>query len=396
MQMPILYISSVILGGAGAWLISRYAVRLGLMDVPNERSSHEVPMPVPKGGGIGILVAFIIAAVWLGMPVSFWLSATLLALLSLFGDRVDILPKFRLLVQFIAALVLLWAILFSDSGSFGLRSWDLSPLTLVLCCVPLSVFIVGTANFYNFMDGINGIAGITGAVGFGLLGSYAWRAGGDPSAVALTVCMFLACLAFLPFNMPMAKVFMGDVGSILLGFVFAGMVVGFSKEVSDFVCMAAFIFPFYADELGTLVIRLKHHCPQEANTGYLAMLAKPHRRHVYQLLVNELKLPHWKVSVTYGTVQAVVGVGALAVQAHGMLWLLGYLGICFAGFWSLGAWVRFRAEERVVRASYESERFIDSAKGRKTRMPQTVGPHEIQEIAAPSEGRTQEDQKTRD
>ena len=132
-----------------------------------------------KGGGIGILAAFVFGSIALGISGSFWLSATSLALVSFLGDRVDIQPKFRLLVQFIAALALFSRILFSDSFSvLCLQSSDLSPPTSVLCCLPLSIFIVGTANSYNFMDGINGIGGVTGLVGFGLLGFYAFLSGG--------------------------------------------------------------------------------------------------------------------------------------------------------------------------------------------------------------------------
>ena len=107
MESLVLYIACTLLGGIGAWLISLFAFRFGLVDVPNERSSHEVSVPIPKGGGIGILAAFVFASVALGISVSFWLSAAFLALLSLKGDRVDIVPKFRLLAQFTAALVLL-------------------------------------------------------------------------------------------------------------------------------------------------------------------------------------------------------------------------------------------------------------------------------------------------
>jgi Fuc2NAc and GlcNAc transferase len=108
------------------------------------------------------------------------------------------------------------------------------------------------------MDGINGIAGITGIVAFGLLAYYASFSGLKAPLDILAICILLACAGFLPFNMPRARVFMGDVGSILLGFVFAGMVVYLSKSVMDFICLSAFLFPFYADELTTMIVRLKN------------------------------------------------------------------------------------------------------------------------------------------
>ncbi|MBW1792430.1 MAG: UDP-N-acetylmuramyl pentapeptide phosphotransferase, partial [Deltaproteobacteria bacterium] len=99
----------------------------------------------------------------------------------------------------------------------------------------------------------------------------------------MAICILLACLGFLPFNMPTAKVFMGDVGSILLGFVFAGMVVYLSKNFMDFICLVAFLFPFYVDELTTMFVRVRDG----------EKLSKPHRRHLYQLLANEYQIPHW-------------------------------------------------------------------------------------------------------
>ena len=147
--------------------------------------------------------------------------------------------------------------------------------------------MVGTANIYNFMDGINGIAAITAIVGFGLLSLFSLIAGQDSAYGVLSVCIAFSCLGFLPFNMPKAKVFMGDVGSILLGFSFAAIVVILSKSILDFVCLAGFLFPFYADELTTMAARIKDG----------ENLFKPHRRHLYQLLANEKRIAHWKISI---------------------------------------------------------------------------------------------------
>lgn len=300
MKNLVLYITCLFLGGAGAWIIGKTAPKFGLVDLPNQRSSHA--MPTPKGGGVGILAAFFLSSLTLGIPKSFWTPATFLALFSFFGDKVELSPKFRLPVQFIAALILLSPNIFSNF------SISFCPLLSVPCLFFLAVYIVGTANFYNFMDGINGIAGITGMVSFGLLAFYASHSGSCASIAALAVCISLACLGFLPFNMPTAKVFMGDVGSILLGFVFAGMVVYLSNNFMDFMCFAALLFPFYADELTTMVIRIKDG----------ENLSEPHRRHLYQLLVNEYRIPHWHVSLGYGLFQLLVGLSVLFLKNKGL------------------------------------------------------------------------------
>ena len=135
--------------------------------------------------------------------------------------------------------------------------------------------------------------------------------------------------------MPKARVFMGDVGSVLLGFVFAGLVVGLTRSMNDFVVLCSFLFPFYTDELITEYVRLRDR----------ENLLTPHRRHVYQLLANEMGIAHWKVSVGYGALQAAVGVGALVVRGYGEGILVGYLGACFVGFWIFGGRVRYRSAD---------------------------------------------------
>jgi len=233
--------------------------------------------------------------------------------------------KVLLCVQFVAGVALLVGLFYWEG--LGWPAYALIPF--------FSVFVVGTANYYNFMDGINGIAGITGVVGFGLAAVFAGMAGGNAAFMMLAICMGLACVGFLPYNMPNARVFMGDVGSVLLGFVYAGLVVGLSHSLNDFVVLCSFLFPFYADELTTEYVRLRDG----------ENLLTPHRRHVYQLLANEMGIDHWKVSVGYGVLQAVVGLGALGLKGYGFWTLAVHLAAWFVGFWGFGRWVRSRSAD---------------------------------------------------
>lgn len=196
--------------------------------------------------------------------------------------------------------------------------------------LPLAIFVVGTANYYNFMHGINGVAAITGTVGFGLLALSNFFSEGDSPFAVFSICIVLSCLGFLPFNIPKARVFMGDGGSILLGFVFAGMVVVLSRDVLDFMVLSAFLFPFYADELTTLVVRIKDG----------DRLTRPHRKHLYQLLTNEKRISHWKISVGYGLFQLVVGVTVLLLKPFGILMVLSLLVAYFGGFVVVSSIVR--------------------------------------------------------
>ncbi len=293
---------SLIAGAAGAWLVASHGHIFGLLDEPNHRSSHT--KATPKGGGIGILAALVIAVLGLKLNFLVWLPAVILSLVSFYGDRLHMSAKLRLALQFACA---------------GFTVWTVVPLGMstVWLMIFFIFFIAGTANYYNFMDGINGIAGITGLVGFGLLACYSWRL---PDVIAnLCLCLAAGCLGFLPFNMPRARVFMGDVGSILLGFVFAAIVMILADSAAAFICLASFIFPYYADELISVLIRLKKR----------KNLLEPHRGHLYQLLANELKIPHWRISVCYGIIQLVIAAGSICLEkSHPVylcLWLAGFL-----------------------------------------------------------------------
>lgn len=295
-----LLLLSFMTGGLGAWLVMKYGPKIGINDIPNKRSSHAGI--VPKGGGIGILTAFIIYTVFLNLPLTFWMPCLIISLTSLWGDRNEIPPAVRLFIQFGCSLFFLMGVCFPDKPL----------LASGLLSVPLSFFLAGTANFYNFMDGIDGIAGITGVAGFSLLALYSSFSGNFQIYGWLCVSIALSCVGFLLFNLPRAKVFMGDVGSILLGFVFSCLVIVLSENILDFLIMAGFLFPFYFDELITIIVRL--------NKG--ESLLKPHRRHIYQLLANEMGISHWKISLAYGTIQMIIGSTLILLKPKGFSFIL--------------------------------------------------------------------------
>ena len=185
-------------------------------------------------------------------------------------------------------------------------------LSTYIICLPISVFIVGTANFYNFMDGIDGIAGITGFIGFSLVAFYGQISGMESVYGVLSLSMAFACLGFLCFNVPKAKIFLGDVGSILLGFLFACLIIVLSEDLVDFFVMAGFLAPFYFDEIFTMIFRIRNK----------ELLIKPHRKHIYQILANEAGIGHCRVSLGYGFLQLIIGLSAIFVKPAGMFFLL--------------------------------------------------------------------------
>ena len=310
------------LGLAGAWTLIRFGEQIGMMDLPNKRSSHK--KQVCKGAGIGILFAILVASFFLKITHFLWFPALAISVASLWGgDRYKLNVKQRLFVHFGCSLYFL--LFLPETIKMGEGFYLLS--------IPLVLFIVGTSNFYNFMDGIDGIAGITGLVGFFLLAYYGERIYANPNYITFCVCISASCTGFLFFNFPKAKVFLGDVGSILIGFVFSCLTILMANSAMDFLIMTGFMFPFYIDEISTMVVRIKNR----------ESLIIAHRRHIYQLLVNEMETPHWLVSIGYGIFQAVVGLTLMIVKPLG-IWAIFLTHFIYSIlFIVISLFVRFKA-----------------------------------------------------
>lgn len=296
-----LYVISFLLGNFGAGFLVLFGKKLNLDDIPNHRSSHR--KVIPKGGGIGILIALLCASYYLSVPSCFWVPALIISICSFWGgDKHKLSPKTRLIIQFACSIFFLFSCVFSNE----LGNW------LYLLLIFYSIFIVGTSNFYNFMDGIDGIAGITGAIGFSLLGFFAYHKGAMAPYGFLCASLSLSCIGFLMYNLPYAKIFLGDIGSVLLGFCFSCMIVILSETPKDFFIMVGFLTTFYFDELFTMIVRIRDG----------DSLIRAHRKHVYQILVNEFSYEHWKVSLLYGFVQLFMGLLILFVGSKGPLYLI--------------------------------------------------------------------------
>jgi Fuc2NAc and GlcNAc transferase len=321
---------SFVIGLVGSFLVTKRGHDWGLVDSPTERSSHRIP--IPKGGGIGILVVFIIGALWWKIPWTLWIPVSIVSLVSLLTDYRDVTYKIRLAVQVSAAAI------FSATIIFG-RSVSREPFWISVLLLAFGIsYITATANYYNFMDGINGIAGLTGLAAFACLGLFGLLEGKDTAWVVLAFGIAAACAGFLPLNFPHAKVFMGDVGSILLGFLFASWVLWFSRSLLEFVVLTSFLFPFYVDELSTLMVRIKDR----------DRLTKAHRRHIYQILANQAGLRHEIVTIIYGFIQIVVAMLAWMAMSKGLFVLIGLLVFLAVLFFLGGMHIRRRWEARIA------------------------------------------------
>src|SRR3989338_5294068 len=287
-----------------ALAISKLGRRISLVDTPNERSSHSIV--TSRGGGIGIWLSFLIVGFLLIDPnYRLLIFATgCIGLLGLINDRFEISSKLRLLLQLILSAVIVAA--YANISFFAHpTSFLINPLLFLF----FVIFITGTSNFYNFMDGINGIAGLSGLVGFGLMAYFSWLVLNAHDVFLMSAVLAAGCLGFLPFNFPRARVFMGDVGSIFLGFVFASFVVKMSANINIFFCGIMFLCTFYSDATVTIFYRWKRG----------ENLMQAHRSHLYQYMSNELGLPHWKVTLLYAVVQLCFGAIAVAAYQKGLV-----------------------------------------------------------------------------
>ncbi|MBW1650465.1 MAG: UDP-N-acetylmuramyl pentapeptide phosphotransferase [Deltaproteobacteria bacterium] len=322
-QLLILYTLSFIISAGGAFFIAKFGHKFSLIDIPNQRSSHTFAMP--KGGGVGILISFIYASFILAVPKSLLISGVILSVVSISDDIKDISVKIRLSIQLICSIIFLLGIFF-----YREVPKEIYPLFLIL-----PVFIIGTINFYNFMDGIDGIAGIAGIIAFGLLAYYGYINGKSLSLIYLNISLSLSCAGFLIFNFPSAKVFMGDVGSVLLGFLFGAMALLFASCFLDILCILSFLFTFYADELTTMAVRLKNK----------ESISQAHRKHLFQLFANELKVSHWKISLYYGIIQLSIGISAIFFRKKGEIFIFILLLLYFLIFSAVSYYVRKKVKK---------------------------------------------------
>ena len=253
------------IGLAGTALAIRYARRRNLFDQPGERRSHSIA--TPRGGGIAIVAALLLACIVLAWRTGWaqWLPVAcglfLVAAIGWLDDHRPMSPWPRLAVHVVSAALL--AVAAWGGGA------DAAHVAIAF------VLAVALTNIWNFMDGINGIAAtqaILAAAGIVVL------AGGPPAPVAwLALALLAATAGFLPFNFPVARIFLGDVGSGALGYALAALVALLSRQ--DFGSTALALLPlsaFAIDATLTLASRIVRG----------ERWWTPHVQHAYQRLAR--------------------------------------------------------------------------------------------------------------
>lgn len=274
----------------------RVADKFNIIDKPNERSSHS--RITLRGGGIifyfGAL-AYFLSNHW-EYPW-FMLALTLITFISFVDDIRSTSQGLRLVFHFTAM-----ALMFYQWGLFSLSWWWII-IALIVC--------TGIINAYNFMDGINGI---TGGYSLIILGALAYIneemvSFAEPALIYTVLC---SVVVFCFFNFRRkAKCFAGDVGSVSIAFILLFLIGKLILKTEDFSWMIL-LAVYGVDSVLTIIHRLMLH----ENIGL------PHRKHMYQLMANELKIPHVVVSLVYMAVQAIVIIGYIYCQNWGYLYLL--------------------------------------------------------------------------
>ncbi len=286
------------------------ADRLNIIDKPNERSSHKAV--VLRGGGIIFLFGAWLWAAFYGLQYPWFMAGlTLIAGIS-FADDIKSLPdSIRLSAHFIAMLMM-----FQDLGILNISDWWMIIIALIIC--------VGITNAYNFMDGINGITG-----GYSLavllplfyLNSHNETTKGfiEPSFLIVAI---LATLVFCFFNFrTKAKCFAGDVGSIAIAFIIVFALGKLILKTSDLSYI--FLLVVYGVDA---VLTICHRIMLHENLG------QAHRKHAYQLMANELKIPHVKVSAFYTTIQFIISAGLILLLLNHWLYCIAVLIILSAAY----------------------------------------------------------------
>jgi len=358
--------------GVSSWLLTgvarRWMAARGTLDVPNERSSHSVP--TPRGGGLAIaavVFAGLLAGTllgWLRLEVGVALlgGGLLVGAIGWADDCYNLTYRPRLAVHFAAALwTLYWLGGFprldvgAGSLALGAAGWLVAALG-----------IVWAVNFYNFMDGIDGIAGGE-AVVVGTGGGLLLLAAGATDLAGLSFLIAAASAGFLVWNWAPARIFMGDVGSGVLGYLFAALAV--ASENRGAVPMLVWVLllgVFVVDATVTLVRRALDR----------EVVFNAHKKHAYQRAV-QAGWSHARVSTLVMLLSAglaALGYLALRIPGHMAVVALGGLGALVLLHTGVVAWAmaeRGVPEEDVAEAPVPVRRLPDPTRA-PFRAPSTM------------------------
>lgn len=268
----------VALSAMFTWLALRYAQRRGMFDQPGQRRSHV--QTTPRGGGVAMVLTMIVAAYWMGFGIEPWsllvfsISLAAVAGIGWIDDHSPLSARARLLVHLGAAFAFAGVLAYESAG------WPNGLAGFVLMAVA-TLWLAACVNFWNFVDGSNGLVTLQSAFVAAVVFAWHMVSGAadevqGPWAV-MALVMLCACLGFLPFNFPKARIFMGDVGSGGLGFACGALLLATVTANPDaFWPMLLAPSALLMDASLTLASRILNK----------RRWTKPHREHLYQWLIR--------------------------------------------------------------------------------------------------------------
>jgi glycosyltransferase WbpL len=272
-------------------LVKKYAVKNAVIDIPNERSSHT--QPTPRGGGIAVSIPIMISIVGLylfhliSFPIfiGMLISSLIITIVGWLDDHKHIIFYWRVIFYSIASIWMISWVGSLDAISIGLIR---IPLPYILGYIVTFFGLLWLTNLYNFMDGTDGLAALQGICA-GLFGGVLMLVEGETGLAIVCFIIVSSCLGFLYWNWPPAKIFMGDIGSCLLGFIFGSLAL--ISDVTGTVSVSIWcilLSVFICDATFTLLKRII--CREK---WYDA-----HCSHAYQRLV-QMGITHKQLAVAF-------------------------------------------------------------------------------------------------
>ncbi len=309
-------------------LLRAYALRRNVLDIPNERSSHQIP--TPRGGGVAVVLSYLAAIALLAMDGGFatapaaalFAGGSIIAVIGFLDDHGHVNAKWRLLVHFTGAMLVVAAagglpalVMFGFTVDFGVMGYVLA-----------TIAVVWILNLFNFMDGIDGIAGLEAVSVSVVMALLGYSQFGEHPLVPLMLFLEVCSLGFLLWNLPPARIFMGDAGSGFIGFQLAALAL-LSAHLSEKLlwCWLIMLGVFIVDATFTLLNRLRQgfkvyeahrsHAYQHAAIQY-----RSHARVSYSvLLINLCWLAPWAGAVVLAGVD---GATALVIAYLPLIYLV--------------------------------------------------------------------------
>jgi len=281
MQRLILYTIIFILLVSAEIIYFKIADKYNIIDKPNERSSHTGV--IIRGGGIIFTIGILLYALFFNFPYPVFIGGLLLiTVISFIDDTCNLSSKIRITVHFTAMALMFW-----ELGLMQNSPWWYIPIALIVC--------TGIINACNFMDGINGMTGGYSTV----LTIIVWFINRYVISFTDGQLLLVLLLALLVFNFynfrKKARCFAGDVGSVSIAFILLFLIGQLMMSSQDLGFII--LFGVYGiDSIFTII----HRLILKEN------IFKPHRKHVYQLMANELKIPHIWVSSGYMLLQTLL------------------------------------------------------------------------------------------